>query len=173
MADYKKHRNTFILENVEIFAGPWRNFSGKAGTYNAEGARNFWIVVPQDLAEEMKNDHWNVKEREDADGEKKYLVKININYKSEYPPEIYLVNMKKKKKTLMDEDSIHQLDRAYITNATIAFNPYTRNWTDGRVTTTGWLQSLYVEIEENYLQEKFDDFEDASSPFNEDEDIPF
>ena len=176
MADYKRHRNTIIIEDVNIWAGPWRNFSGEAGTYNAEGARNFWIEVPEDLAEEMEKDHWNVKHRPDKQDPDimHHIIKINVNYRSDNPPEIYILNKKRKRKTLMPESLVHKIDKYYILYADISFNSYRREWGDGRITTTGWLQELTIEVEENYLQEKYADYDEVSSDsLVEDEDVPF
>lgn len=175
MADYKKHRNTFIMEDVNIWGGPWRNFAGEAGQFNAEGARNFWIEVPEDLAKAMEEDHWNVKHRPDREDPDRmhHIVKINVNYRSKNPPEIYILNEKKHRRTLMDETAVHKLDKAFIEYADISFNPYTKHWPDGRITTTGWLQELTVKIEENYLQEKYADYEEAPTDDYIDDDIPF
>lgn len=176
MATYERRRNTFVIEDVKIWAGQWRNFSGKGGEWNAEGARNFWIEIPEDLAEFMEKDHWNVKHRPDRDDPElmHHIIKININYNSDYPPKIFVLNKRKKTRNLMDESVIYRLDRAYITYADIEFNSYKKERPGGRTTNTGWLQELTIEIEENYLQEKYADYEEVSmDPLYEDEEEQF
>ena len=74
----------------------------------------------------------------------------------------------------MDESVIYKLDKAYIVYADISFNPYTKHWPDGKITTTGWLQELTIEIEENYLQDKYAEYDEVDSTvYADDEDIPF
>ena len=47
MPDFAK---TFIVEDARII---FRNFSGKEGQYNREGDRNFAVVLPPDIAQQM------------------------------------------------------------------------------------------------------------------------
>ena len=47
-----------MIENAKII---FRNFAGKEGMYNAEGDRNFCVLLEDDLAEQLVKDGWNVK----------------------------------------------------------------------------------------------------------------
>jgi hypothetical protein len=61
--------NTVLMEGVRII---FRNFAGKEGQYNREGDRNFGVILPDDVAQQMLEDGWNVKylkPREDDDAE--------------------------------------------------------------------------------------------------------
>ena len=49
---------TIMLENSRI---GFRNFSGKGGTYNPEGKRNFCVFLNDDVAKAMEEEGWNVK----------------------------------------------------------------------------------------------------------------
>ena len=60
------HSNLF-LENAQLM---YPNFSGRAGTYNAEGERNFKVVIPSDMADKLVEDGWLVKcKPPDAEGD--------------------------------------------------------------------------------------------------------
>ena len=60
------HSNLF-LENAQLM---YPNFSGRAGTYNAEGERNFKVVIPADMADKLVEDGWLVKcKPPDAEGD--------------------------------------------------------------------------------------------------------
>ena len=61
MADEAK---TFLVEGAKLI---FRNFSGKKSTYNATGKREFAVVLPEDYAERMLADGWNVKILEPRD----------------------------------------------------------------------------------------------------------
>ena len=51
------NRNVLIDDARIIF----RNFAGKEGMYNREGDRNFSVILPPDLADQLAKDGWNVK----------------------------------------------------------------------------------------------------------------
>jgi len=55
MADQAK---TFMVEDARII---FRNFSGKEGQYNREGDRNFAVVIPSDIADQIVLAGWNVR----------------------------------------------------------------------------------------------------------------
>ncbi len=48
----------FQIEDARLI---FRNFTGKEGQYNNEGARNFSVILTDDVAVEMLRDGWNVK----------------------------------------------------------------------------------------------------------------
>ncbi len=44
---------TFMVEDARLI---FRNFAGKEGQYNREGDRNFAVILPDDVAEQMEKD---------------------------------------------------------------------------------------------------------------------
>jgi len=54
----KNDDKSFKIEDAELI---FRNFSGKAGKYNVDGERNFAVLLPEDVAQQMLADDWNVK----------------------------------------------------------------------------------------------------------------
>src|SRR5689334_12528225 len=88
----------------------WKNFSGAKGRYNAEGDRNFSLVLDPDLADILEQDGWNVKRkppREEGDDPLIHLPVV-VGFGKGRPPLIYLVNSKGRRK--LDEETVMLLD---------------------------------------------------------------
>jgi hypothetical protein len=147
MADQAK---TFMVEDARII---FRNFSGKEGQYNREGDRNFAVVLPPDIAEQMLKDGWNVRvleAREDGDESTPYIsVAVNFNNR---PPRVVLLTSTTR--TQLNEDSVEILDWADIRNADLIARGY--DWSvNGKQGTKAYLQSLFITIEEDALERKY------------------
>ncbi len=164
-------RKNLILENVEILPAPFRNFSGKQTKYNAEGDRNFCVVIPPDLAEMLSKDDWTVKvlNKRSDDEEDRYYIKVKVRFNSNRKPKI--VQITSGGKTLLDEESVENLDWADIVSADISINPYESN-VRGEHYVSGYLKSLFVTIDEDELDKKYSDVIAASEEVV-DEEIPF
>ena len=66
----------------------FRNFSGEKGKFNKDGRREFGAVLPRDLALQMKEDGWNVKQfraREDDVEEPDFYILVKLG-ESGNPP---------------------------------------------------------------------------------------
>lgn len=166
--------NNLILENVEILPGGFKNFSGKPGQFNAEGDRNFCVVIPEALVPAMENDGWNIKTlepREESD-HAKHFIRVKVRFNSNRPPKVVMITSGGQ--TLLDEESIDILDWSDIQSADMAINPYHSEY-QGMPHVTGYLKSLYVTIEEDELDRKYADVPQTEMPDFEapDEDIPF
>lgn len=163
-----------ILENVEILPGGFRNFSGKPGQYNAEGDRNFCVVIPEELVPMMEKDGWNIKTlvaRDEGDQDK-HFIRVKVRFNSNRPPKIVLISSGGK--SLLDEESVDVLDWSDILNADMAINPYESD-VRGEHHVTGYLKSLYVTLDEDDLEKKYADIQYGDLPAIEspDDDIPF
>jgi hypothetical protein len=135
----------------------FRNFAGKEGQYNREGDRNFGVILPDDVAQQMLEDGWNVKylkPREDDDaeeGETPWL-SVSVNFDKGKPPKVMLVT--DRGRTALDANTVDMLDWADITNVDLIVRPYT--WeVSGRSGIKAYLQSMYVTIEEDALERKY------------------
>lgn len=131
----------------------FRNFSGKEGRFNAAGLRNFCVLLPDDLAEHMKEDGWNVKylkPRDDTEAPQPYL-QVTVSYKIT-PPKIVLVTSHGK--SILDEESVGTLDWAEIETVDLIFTPYP--WeVNGKTGIKAYLKTMYVTIAEDQFEAKY------------------
>ena len=127
------------------------NFEGRAGEFNAKGNRNTCVDLPKNLAEELREQGWNIKQYvpTDSDSDPIYYTQVNVQYWTregkpvKFPPKIVLIV--NGKETQLDEESVKLIDNAEIANVKIAIRP--REWEPGKV--KGYLKTLYVEIIED------------------------
>lgn len=141
---------TFMIEDARIL---FRNFSGREDKYNREGDRNFAVVLPVDVAEQMLQDGWNVRylePREEGDEPTAYIsVSVNFNNR---PPRVVLLTSTTR--TQLDEKSVEVLDWSDIKTADLIARGYDWN-VNGKSGTKAYLQSLFVTIEEDALERKY------------------
>jgi hypothetical protein len=150
--------NTVLMEGVRII---FRNFSGKEGQYNREGDRNFAVLLDEQVAQTMAEDNWNVKwlrprSEEEEEAPQAYLP-VSVNFKGR-PPRIVLITSRGR--TNLDESSIEMLDWADIINVDLIVRPY--EWTVNQKSgVKAYLQSIYVTIEEDALEMKYNELNQA------------
>jgi hypothetical protein len=145
------------MEGVRII---FRNFQGKEGQYNKEGDRNFGVILPPDIAEQMLADGWNVKylkpREDDEEPEETPWLSVSVNFDKGRPPKIMIIT--DRGRTAMDENTVEMLDWADIKNVDLIVRPYT--WeVSGRSGVKAYLQSMYVTIEEDELEKKYSDLD--------------
>lgn len=144
--------NTVIMEGVRII---FRNFAGAEGMYNRAGDRNFAVLLDDDVADMMNKDGWNVKwlkPRDEGDKEQAYLT-VAVNFKGR-PPKIVMITSRGR--THLTEDEVELLDWVDIRNVDLIVRPY--HWTvSGKSGVKAYLQSIYITIEEDYLERKYND----------------
>lgn len=154
-------RNNLTIEDAKIF---WKNFSGRGSTYNAEGSRNFCVEIDPETAEAMKADGWNIKyskPREEGDEPQPYI-QVTVKY-GDYPPKIYMVTSRNQ--TLLDEDTVGELDRAEIEKVDLIINGF--SWTvNGKSGIKAYCKTMYVTIAEDFGGR-------YSHLHEEEEDLPF
>ena len=143
-------QKTFMIEDARII---FRNFAGKEGQYNREGDRNFAVVLPENLAGKLLEDGWNVrylKAREEGESDTAY-VQVAVNY-SNRPPRITMITTTNR--TVLGEESADVLDWMEIKTADLICRGY--EWTvNGKSGVKAYLQSLFVTIEEDELDQKY------------------
>jgi hypothetical protein len=150
------------MEGVRLL---FRNFRGEAGQFNANGNRNFSVLLDPKTAKAMLRDGWNVKElkvREDGD-EPEHALKVTVKY-GRVPPRVVMLTSRGR--TELDESTIALLDHAVIINADLIVRPY--EWdVQGKSGISAYLQSLYVTIQEDELELKYAEFNPAGPPREE------
>lgn len=149
---------TITLQNRRIL---FKNFEGVKAKFNAEGARNFCVILEQDEAQEFLNMGLNVKflpQREDDDAPTPYL-KIKVNWSGK-PPTV--VQITSGGRTRLDKDGSKILDWAELTNVDLMFNPYF--WeVEEKSGYTCYLTSLYATLYENELDLKYADVPESGA----------
>lgn len=154
--------NARRLEDVRIL---FRNFSGEEGQYNRKGDRNFAVALPEDIANAMLDEGWNVKRLRPREGDEigTAYVSVAINY-SNRPPMIYLVTkrMGKEIKVLMPEDQLDALDWIDIAYADVTLNPF--QWeVNGNSGVKAYLKTLVVTQEVDELLAKYDHIQEVGA----------
>ena len=129
------------IQNAKLM---FRNFAGEAKQFNAEGLRNFCVLLPTDVAQNLEKVGWNIKwlkPRDPADDPQAYM-QVKVVYDN-YPPHVILISNGYQR--LLTKDTISILDFAEIENADLTITPY--NWeVNGKKGIQGYLKSLYVTL---------------------------
>ncbi len=145
--------NKLHLEEVGVV---FKNFRGAPSTYNAEGKRNFSILI-SDLvvAADLIEEGWALKSLKNEDGEiDAYHLPVNVNYKGRTPPRIYKVSLTTNRQLALEERTIDMLDYLPIQYIDVILNPY--EWeVRGETGIKAYCHTMYVIIEENELDIKW------------------
>lgn len=161
--------NLVIVENGKFIFDT--NFAGdpKKDRFGSDERKANLVIPDIDLARELIDDGFNVRLTKPRVGEEegfvpRYFVKVKLNYKSTWPPKVYLVT-DKDKSVLLDEESVACLDDIWVDRVNAVLNRY--EGPNGK--------SLYVKSMEVY--QKVDD-DPISAKYrrrnrDEEEEIPF
>lgn len=147
--------NNINIEGANII---WKNFSGERDRFNP-GKRGFSVVIDDAvMADELKQEGWNVKKRplqEGADpSEQEWTLPVKLNM-NRYTQVWLIVG---NHKTLLNEDTVAQLDVVDITDCDLSIRPY--EWEmSSRTGITAYVDSMYVTIRENKFAEKYADLD--------------
>ena len=154
----EQKRNTVTIEEARLI---WRNFKGAEDRFNRKGDRNFTVLIPMDVAKQMENDGWNIKwldPREEGD-DPQAVLKVKVNYNGPRPPKIVMITSRGR--TPLGPDEVEVLDYADIKTADLILSPY--NYTvNGKSGVACYLQTLFLEINEDELELKYSGVPDAS-----------
>lgn len=155
----RRAEDLITIENAKLL---YRNFSGVEKEYNRNGDRNFCVLLPEDVAELMIRDGYNIKrtkpmadDDDDAGSIGEPYVQVKVNYKGR-APEIYMIGSHSRNRSLLTEDLVVLLDRADIIACDLRISPY--NWTvRGDSGVTAYLRKMYVTVLEDELDMKYAD----------------
>lgn len=152
-----KEIDNILIEDARI---GFKNFSGKKGEFNPEGARNFCVFLNDEDAEKLKEDGWNVKylkPREEGDTEQAYL-QVKVKFENR-PPNIVIKSSRGKSR--IDESEVSMLDWAEIKYIDLNISPYVYDFR-GKKGISAYLKSMFVTIEEDPLEIKYYDTPDSA-----------
>lgn len=164
----QRNDNTVMIEDAKIL---FRNFSGAEGQYNAEGDRNFSVLLDPQVAEAMANDGWPVKYtkiREEGDIAEPFI-QVSVKYqgrggKAVRPPRITMITSRGR--TNLGEGEVELLDSAEIISADMIIRPF--EWSVGdKSGIKAYLQTLFVKIQEDALELKYADLNEAKGDYDE------
>lgn len=126
----------------------FRNFRGEGGKYNREGDRNFAVLIDDEkIAKELCADvneygaPWNVKIKENEDGEMPFMylpVKVQFNNRG---PNVYLVSGTRR--NVLRPDTVGMLDQIEIDSVNLDIRPYD-SIVNGKAFRTAYLQTIEV-----------------------------
>lgn len=165
-----KETGTLLIDDATII---FKNFSGKPSAYNAEGHRNFALVIPtREMADALARDGWNVKIRDGGNSEDEPRMHLPVKVKfTKFGPNVYLYSGNHRK--TLTEDEVDILDRINIARVDLDIRPFdwviqegTKNEKRGR---TAYLQNISVVQNIDRFAQRFAEEE---APDDEDE-LPF
>lgn len=150
------------MENVRIV---FKNFAGKAGDMNAEGDRNFCIILEDpELVKAMEKDGWNVKylkPREEGDDPQPYIkAKVKFHAEGQRQPNVVIITSRGR--TRLTEDEVAILDWAEIANVDVIITPYKWQLKSGSSGVSAYVKSLFITIREDELEQKYADVPDSA-----------
>lgn len=141
--------NWLKFKNIDGMDILFRNFRGEGTRYNADGKRNFNVIVPNDVAEQLIDSGWHLRilKPRDEDEDPKYCLKVSLNIGGRSPLEVWQYT--RNGRVLLDEEMIENLDWADIERADFVVSPH--EYEPGKF--TGWLYELRVWLAESMLDE--------------------
>jgi hypothetical protein len=159
-------RELILLEGQRIL---FRNFAGEKKTFNEKGERNFAIALEQSVADELERKHgFKIKylKQRDEDEAPQAILHVKVNFRGGAgDPRLILIT--EKNKTLLTAETAMLLDSADIKNVDIKISPYHYD-VNGNTGTKAYLDTIYVTINEDYLDRKYSNLEIETRDYDED-----
>ena len=157
-----RNDGTLIMEDARIV---FRNFAGVEGMYNREGDRNFCVLLEDNPAADMLADGWNIKRLKPREGEDQgtAYIQVSVGFKGRPPRMVMITSRGRVDLCQIDpetgrvrEDEAVLLDWADILKVDLIIRPYHWN-VNGRTGVKAYLKSIFVIINEDYLELKYAD----------------
>lgn len=147
-----RNDGTLVMEDARVV---FRNFAGAEGMYNREGDRNFCVLLEEELAADMMQDGWNIKRLKPRDDNPvgTAYIQVSVGFKGR-PPRMVMITSKGRVE--LGEDECVLLDWADILTVDLIIRPYHWN-VNGRTGVKAYLKSIFVIINEDYLELKYSD----------------
>lgn len=158
----------YYINDEDIVTLRYRNFSKAPDNLNPDGPRyaNFWVVLTEEKAMELRAEGFNIRERENHDGDIEYRLQVFITGNDQWFPNI--IKKCDGRKTTLDRESMRTLDRDELERVDIAITK--GRWEfGGKSGIKAWLNAGEFEIVADRFG--FNDTEDGDDdlPFGDDE----
>lgn len=136
----------------------FKNFAGKETDYNAAGARNFCVVLDDDLANELIAQGWSVKVKPPREGFEDdgnfNTLKVNVKYSADGSRNPQIIRICNGSQVNLTEKTVSSLDWDDIENVDLRIRPY--NWErGGKKGVAAYLESMYVTVADDELARKY------------------
>lgn len=157
MAEQQKWIEDVELEDVKV-KWAFSHFDGRADTFNDEGDHNFTIILPEETAQQLMQEGWNVREKEgyEEGDPPEFQLKVKISYRFE-APKIYLI--KNGRKFRADERDLSDIRRDTCEQIDVIITP--SRWVNGnRTGITAYAKELYATVRESRFASKYSDLEE-------------
>ena len=163
MADQIVIRNTRFIFNTNFAGDP------AADRFGSNKRRGNIIIPDPEMAAELLARGFKVKATkprpgDEEDYEPDYYISAQLNYNSQWPPEVYLVSGNAEP-VLLNAESVGVIDKCYVKNVNVALNPY-----ENKVT---GIKSMYINV--MYVEQDVagDPFAHIYADRNREERLPF
>jgi hypothetical protein len=158
----RRVENELMLENVRLV---FRNFAGVETPFNAEGKRNFSVVLDRETAERLEAEGWGVKmkpPREEGD-DPFYHLPVTVQFDKGTPPKLWLITKSKNRRNPLNAELAGMLDYAEFSTVDIKLSPF--NWeVQGKKGCRAYLKKGFFTILEDELDMKYSNIPDEGGP---------
>lgn len=156
----------YYINDEDIKTIRYRNFSQSPDKFNPEGPRqaNFWVVLDDAKAAELRAEDFNIRERENQDGDIEYRLQVFITNKDEWFPNI--IKKCNGVKTYLDRESMRTLDRDEFERVDLAVTKGTWEYA-GKTGIKAWLSAGEFEIVADRFNMDIKPGEDDDLPFGD------
>ena len=131
-----------------------RNFEGRGDDYNAEGQRNFRLVIPDENAQELSDQGWNVKDvcAKETGEHIYYYILIKVSYKY-FGPRINVIS--NGRMYAWGEEDVARIDSLDIENVDLEISASHWERSNGKEGITAYLREMYITLKDSKLSEKY------------------
>lgn len=146
-------RETVTFRDAAII---YKNFAGEAKKYNAEGLRNFSIMIGEKQAADLEANGWNVRpmRRQEEDVEQLFHLKVKVNFANR-PPRVWLISSAGR--TMLGEGLVGMMDQLEFTKIDAVVVAYDWKLDTGATGRTAYLESMFATMYESELELEYAD----------------
>jgi len=157
VAEDKKWVNDVELEDIKV-KWAFSHFDGREDVFNAKGDHNFTIMLPDDVADTLRDEGWAVRTMDgyEEGDPPEHLLKVKISYRFERP-KIYLI--KGERKLRAEESDLADIRRDTCKRIDVIITP--SHWENGPNSgISAYAKELYAEVKESQFSAKYADYEE-------------